>query len=361
MRIEILAGGGGAVSTLQSGLNSLHNNICYTIQELQKVNDKLRDVTGGMQGLVNASTNLETRIRREESKKESLSQLRQKTDLFLENTVMTDRRVASLVSKNREQFFQEHPRLRPVEPEEKSWWEQRVEEWNKFWQSAGEALANAWNGIKEFVKEHAVELIVGTIAIAVAAVLTVLSGGTLGPVFLGVFKVMLISGLTNAGIAALTGGDVLDAFGDGLASGYMFGGILAAFSAGASYISYLRSNAVAGKPINVELKYKDDWTAAQRAEADAKVKALSKAKTVKTNVNRKGTSASSRYKSAYGKDSIPKGYDIDHTIDLQLGGIDDIINMKPLDLSVNRSLGKQIQSIIEKYPDGTVFGKFTIR
>ena len=51
---------------------------------------------------------------------------------------------------------------------------------------------------------------------------------------------------------------------------------------------------------------------------------------------------------------------LDHTIDLQLGGADDILNMKPLDMSVNRSLGVQIKNAIKKYPDGTEFGKFKI-
>ena len=113
--------------------------------------------------------------------------------------------------------------------------------------------------------------------------------------------------------------------------------------------------------VDIELKYKDGWTAAQKAEADAKVKALSDATTVKTPANRGGTSASSRYKSAYGKSSVPSGYDVDHTIDLQLGGADDILNMNPLDMSVNRSLGVQIKNSIKDYPDGTVFGQFTIK
>lgn len=112
--------------------------------------------------------------------------------------------------------------------------------------------------------------------------------------------------------------------------------------------------------VNIELKYKAGWNEAQRAEADAKVKALSEAITVKTSVDRRGTSAVSRYRSAYGKESVLNGYDVDHIIDLQLGGSDDIMNMKPLDRSVNRSLGVQIKNAIKRYPYGTVFGKFTI-
>lgn len=113
--------------------------------------------------------------------------------------------------------------------------------------------------------------------------------------------------------------------------------------------------------VDVELKYKEGWNDIQKAEADAKLKVLSESKTVKTKVERGGTSASSRYKSANGTESVPKGYDVDHTIDLQLGGADDISNMNPLDMSVNRSLGAQINNIIKNYPDGTVFGNFTIK
>ena len=51
---------------------------------------------------------------------------------------------------------------------------------------------------------------------------------------------------------------------------------------------------------------------------------------------------------------------MDHVIDLQLGGADVIVNMEPLVRSVNRSLGAQIQNAIKNYPDGTVFGRFTI-
>ncbi|WP_300379880.1 hypothetical protein [Clostridium sp.] len=109
------------------------------------------------------------------------------------------------------------------------------------------------------------------------------------------------------------------------------------------------------------MKYKDGWTAAQKAEADAKVRALTEADTVKTVPNRRGTSASSRYKKANGSDSVLKGNDVDHTIDLQLGGADDILNMNPLDASVNRSLGKQIQIKTKDYPVGTRFGDFTIK
>lgn len=111
---------------------------------------------------------------------------------------------------------------------------------------------------------------------------------------------------------------------------------------------------------DAELSYKEDWTPEQRAEADAKCKALSDADTVKTKVER-NDSPSVEYKKAFGKDSIPAGKDIDHTIDLQLGGNPDVkVNGKPLDKSVNRSLGKQIGYLIKDLDYGTIIRKFTM-
>ena len=111
---------------------------------------------------------------------------------------------------------------------------------------------------------------------------------------------------------------------------------------------------------DAELSYKEDWTPEQRAEVDAKCKALSDADTVKTKVER-NDSPSVEYKKAFGKDSIPAGKDIDHTIDLQLGENPDVkVNGKPLDKSVNRSLGKQIGYLIKDFDYGTIIRKFTM-
>lgn len=104
--------------------------------------------------------------------------------------------------------------------------------------------------------------------------------------------------------------------------------------------------------VSLTLKYKDGWSAAQRAAADAKVAALNNADNlVVTRVERAGTSAGSRYRSAGGV--VPGGSDVDHVIDLQLGGADDILNMNPLDMSVNRSLGAQIANQIRGLEPGT--------
>lgn len=108
--------------------------------------------------------------------------------------------------------------------------------------------------------------------------------------------------------------------------------------------------------MSLSLRYRPGWTPAQQAAADAKVAALNDAaqagglRPVST-VPRSGTSASSRYQSAGG--TVPRGADVDHVIDLQLGGLDDIANMSPLDASVNRSLGSQTMWQLRGVEPGT--------
>jgi len=111
--------------------------------------------------------------------------------------------------------------------------------------------------------------------------------------------------------------------------------------------------------VDLTLKYKKGWSAAQRAEAAAKAQILNDSETVVTDAERAGTSAASRYRQAGG--NIPPGNDVDHVIDLQLGGADSVPNMSPLDASVNRSLGSQIHHRIKNLPVGTRVNRVTIR
>ena len=52
--------------------------------------------------------------------------------------------------------------------------------------------------------------------------------------------------------------------------------------------------------------------------------------------------------------------DVDHIIDVQLGGKNELSNLQALDSSVNRSFSRQIAAQIKNYDDGTVFGRFII-
>lgn len=104
------------------------------------------------------------------------------------------------------------------------------------------------------------------------------------------------------------------------------------------------------------LKRKDVWDEVQMSQATRKARDLSRADTVKTEAGKRGPSASQTYKGINGKDSVPPGYDVDHIVDLQLGGADHVSNMRPLDASVNRSMGAQISYLIRDLPEGTRIG-----
>ena len=78
-----------------------------------------------------------------------------------------------------------------------------------------------------------------------------------------------------------------------------------------------------------------------------------------TEVERSATSAASRYKKVGGAvDSARQ--DVDHVHDLGLGGKDVVGNMKPLDRSVNRSIGAQIGNQTRKLPGGTKIDQINI-
>jgi hypothetical protein len=105
----------------------------------------------------------------------------------------------------------------------------------------------------------------------------------------------------------------------------------------------------AAKGVDLTLKYKAGWTEAQRTAADTKAAALTKANTFVTPPVRSGT-AQAKYRREQG---LGPSVDADHTVDLQLGGADTILNMSGVDSSVNRSLGSQINNQIKNLPAGT--------
>ncbi len=224
MRIEIYGGGGGAVASYQNKLDRLYDRIDDTIEALQSVNQRISNVNGPLNGnLQSAQTDINHRIEAEERKKNSVVQLQQKSDKFFENTVLTDKRVADTIMQNEKRFYEKHPHLAPAGVDPEKIWDWILEKWEGFCDTAEQI----WNGIVEFVKEHAVELIVGAVTLAIAAVITFLSGGALAPLVVGVLQGMLISGLFGAAISLFTGGDIWDGFLDGLAQGFMWGGIFA--------------------------------------------------------------------------------------------------------------------------------------
>ncbi|UVW28434.1 LysM peptidoglycan-binding domain-containing protein [Massilia sp. H6] len=110
--------------------------------------------------------------------------------------------------------------------------------------------------------------------------------------------------------------------------------------------------------IDITLKFKPEWTDAQRADAIVKAQILNDAPTVVTKSDRSGTAgAMDRYRKAV---EAPAKSDIDHRVDLQLGGSKAIENLGWLDSSVNRSFGVQIYQQIKYAQPGTLVNRVTI-
>ena len=161
-------------------------------------------------------------------------------------------------------------------------------------------------------------------------------------------------------VAGLLGGKALGEFGDyNVRLPITVGDSVPSMFGQAGSISFTPQNPfVSNEGIDLTLKYKSDWTEAQRAEATAKAQILNDASTVVTNSDRSGTAAAtSRYRQA---EQPPAGRDIDHMVDLQLGGSKQIDNLWSLDSSVNRSLGAQVQHQIKDLPTGTRINRVTI-
>ncbi len=106
----------------------------------------------------------------------------------------------------------------------------------------GHSWESFWNGVRDWFSEHQTEIIIGT-AFIVAGILTMGAAAAIGgATFAGVMTAMGSAALSSAiqvgitmGISATIGGTISaisgngfwGGFGDGLASGYMWGGIFA--------------------------------------------------------------------------------------------------------------------------------------
>lgn len=196
MRIEIFSG--NTILGLGTDLDRLQNEIGETIHSLRTVDYEINALNGGPQQLAGASSEIQERIRAEQAREQSVIAVKQNIGRFLESVRDTDCAVARQVSGSTEKFFDQYSWLRPVVPEEKSWWERRVEDWNNFWSGVGEGLANAWEAIKGFYYAH--KQIIDSIVIVVGAVTAVAAvigsgGAALVPLLSCIFPM-------SAGLAA---------------------------------------------------------------------------------------------------------------------------------------------------------------
>ena len=80
--------------------------------------------------------------------------------------------------------------------------------------------------------------VIGGVAFVGAVALTVLSGGSLAPVFIGMASSIVVGGLIEGTISAANGGDFWQGFWNGAADGAMSGGIFALLGASVSFVKH---------------------------------------------------------------------------------------------------------------------------
>ena len=108
--------------------------------------------------------------------------------------------------------------------------------------------------------------------------------------------------------------------------------------------------------VNLFIQPKSTWNADQMSQAEAKVGALTDAETVVTK-NPVSRDANLRSKFIKSGGQVSSSQDVDHIVDLQLGGSNATSNLQSLDKSVNRSIGKQLQLQMKTLPDNTRVNK----
>ncbi|WP_337954234.1 endonuclease [Mycobacteroides abscessus] len=111
---------------------------------------------------------------------------------------------------------------------------------------------------------------------------------------------------------------------------------------------------------HIEIKMKDGWSEFQQSQMELKMQQFNDA------VGDNGFSQTppvprdpavrQLFLDTLGIDRVPPGVHVDHTRDLQAGGLDSIDNMGLLDGSVNTSFGSQLNARMNEHPPGTVFG-----
>lgn len=219
-----------------SQLTQVENSISQTIDAMKRQRNEVDSINGGHNNAtINASNSLASRINEEIRKKQKAVCIEKQASAFFNDTIAIDKSVANIMKSNQKQFFDQYSWLKPgidipgIIEDCKKWLKNT-------WNSAKDKIAKVWDAICDWVSEHWVELLIGTIAIIIGVIAVVFTSGIalLVPALLAALKTvgisMLISGLLEGTISVVNGENFCEGFGDGLASGYMFGGILAGVS-----------------------------------------------------------------------------------------------------------------------------------
>ena len=153
MHIEINAGGLGAgiaVAEYQLNMSSFISDAEGVISSFKAVSSKVHDLNGGVGSLQGAVDDISSRIQLEEEKKEAAVAVQKKSNDFLDLAIRVDKQVASLVDKNKDEFYKTNPWMKPaVTVDDTPWYE---DAWN--WlcgvgETVVEGVKQTWIWIKD--------------------------------------------------------------------------------------------------------------------------------------------------------------------------------------------------------------------
>ena len=215
--------------------------------DLKSLKSKVLKIDSGICNVDDVISSIKSSTQTQGDKIDALDKLKKDVNEFVSEVVRTDGDAADAINKSKDDFYDEYYYLKPEC--EKSGWEK---------------FKDGCKKIGEWCKEHWKELVIGAICIVIGAVLTVLSGGTflagLAVCFGKAILTATIFGAISVGFSALaskildqpfTFNDALSAFGDGFASGFMFGGLGALGGAAGKLIS---CESMLGSAINITFK-----------------------------------------------------------------------------------------------------------
>ena len=235
------------INQMPSLINEAKKSVKDYKTELNQLKSKVMKIDSSICNVDDLINSIKTSTETQEDKIESLESLNENINEYISDVVTIDQNVADAINKSKDDFYDEYYYLKPEC--EKSGWEK---------------FKDGCKKVGEWCKEHWKELVIGAICIVIGAVLTVLSGGTflagLAVCFGKAILTATIFGAISVGFSALaskildqpfTFNDALSAFGDGFASGFMFGGLGAL---GGTVGKLISCESILGSAINITFK-----------------------------------------------------------------------------------------------------------
>lgn len=287
MRIEISAGGIGGISVadFQSDMQTYIANAESVISSFKAIQSSTCNLNGGVGSLQGALDEIDQRVASEAAVQNQARHIQSKAADFVQLAERIDKQVAVDVTQNKDELYRVNPWLKPnASAEDTPWYE---DAWNwicdkgeqiadglkKAWDWTKDTAKKAWDGLVEFYNEnkHLCQILIGVAAIAVAVVVTVVTGGAAVPALLAMAKAAITAGLISAAIGGsisavmtLASGESLEvalenalsSAVDGFCSGFMTGGIFASISQIVSCFS-LTTSAGSAYPKQEGGKYSD--------------------------------------------------------------------------------------------------------